>query len=142
MAYSLKKAAVAGLAGTVAMTVLMTVAPKMGMPEMNIGAMLATRMGGVVALGWMAHFAIGTGLAVAYALFLASRLPGPGIIRGAIFSLLPWLAAQIIVMPMMGMGLFSGSMAMAGASLAGHLVYGATIGGVLGSTECDAAGSC
>jgi uncharacterized membrane protein YagU involved in acid resistance len=59
-------------------------------------------------------------------------LPGPPIARGAVFSLLPWLMAQLVVMPMMGMPLFSGSMAMAGGSLIGHLMYGAVLGAVAG----------
>jgi hypothetical protein len=33
---------------------------------------------------------------------------------------------------MMGMGLFSGSMIMAGGSLVGHLVYGVVLGAVVG----------
>jgi hypothetical protein len=40
--------------------------------------------------------------------------------------------AQIVVMPMMGMPLFSGSAVMAMGSLVGHLVYGAVVGGMYG----------
>lgn len=36
--------------------------------------------------------------------------------------------AQILVMPMMGMAVFSGSAVMAIGSLIGHLVYGAVVG--------------
>jgi hypothetical protein len=32
-----------------------------GMPRMNIGEMLGSMMGGVTALGWMAHFMMGAG---------------------------------------------------------------------------------
>lgn len=42
------------------------------------------------------------------------------------------LMAQLVVMPMMGMGLFSSSMQMALGSLVGHLVYGAILGGIVG----------
>jgi uncharacterized membrane protein YagU involved in acid resistance len=76
---------------------------------------------------------IGVVLAVGYALFFLRRLPGPAAARGALFSLIPWLMAQLMVMPMMGMPLFSGSMMMAGGSLIGHLVYGAVVGGVIGT---------
>jgi hypothetical protein len=41
----------------------------------------------------------------------------------------------VVVMPMMGMGLFSGSMVMAGGSLIGHLLYGAVVGAVYGKPE-------
>ena len=138
MAHSLKKAAAAGFAGTAVMTMLMLVAPKMGMPRMDIAGMLASKMGGIIALGWMAHFVIGSVLAIIYAAFLASRIPGPGLVRGVIYSLIPWLVSQMMVMPMMGMGLFGGSVALAGGSLMGHMVYGAVLGGILGTAECSA----
>jgi uncharacterized membrane protein YagU involved in acid resistance len=100
----------------------------MGMPAMNIGAMLGSVMGGSTALGWVAHFMIGVVLAVLYATFFAPRLPGPGAVRGIVFSLAPWLAAQVVVMPMMGAGFFSGSALVAAGSLMGHAVYGAVVG--------------
>lgn len=128
MKLNVMKAVVAGLAGTAVMTMFMLLAPAMGMPPMNIGAMLGSVMGGSVALGWAAHFMIGTILALAYALFFAARIPGPPAIRGSVYSLLPWLMAQLVVMPMIGMGLFSGSMLMAGGSLVGHLAYGIVLG--------------
>ena len=129
---NVSRAIVAGLAGTAAMTALMLAAPMMGMPPMNIGAMLGSMMGGVVALGWAAHFMIGVALAVIYAAAFAHRLPGPGPVRGALYGIAPWLMAQLVVMPMMGAGLFSGSALVAAGSLMGHLVYGAVLGAVYG----------
>lgn len=123
---NLRRTVAAGLAGTAAMTMVMLAAPFMGLPPMNIGRMLGSVMGGSVALGWAAHFMLGTGLAGAYAA-LARRLPGSTLVRGMIFATAPWLMAQLIVMPMMGAGLFSGSALVAGASLMGHLVYGAVV---------------
>lgn len=128
MNLNLGSAIVAGLAATAAMTVLMLMAPMMGMPPMNIGAMLGSVMGGSIILGWVAHFMIGVVLALGYAAIFASKLPGAPAVRGALYSLLPWLMAQVIVMPMMGMGLFSGSMVAAGGSLMGHIVYGIVLG--------------
>lgn len=46
--------------------------------------------------------------------------------------------AQIMVMPMMGMLLFSGSAVMAMGSLIGHLIYGAVVGGVYGPVPTQA----
>jgi uncharacterized membrane protein YagU involved in acid resistance len=134
MKLHLLKAVLAGLAGTTAMTAAMLMAPAMGMPPMDIGKMLSSMMGGVLALGWMAHFLIGAILALIYAGFFAERLSGPGLVRGTTYSLLPWLMAQLAVMPMMGMGLFSGSVLLAAGSLLGHLVYGAVLGFVYGTT--------
>jgi len=123
----------AGVAGTLAMTVVgLYVAPMMGMPPMNPADLLAGAMGGLTILGWGAHLMIGVVLALIYANVVLRLLPGPPAVRGALFSLAPWLMAQIVVMPMMGMGLFSGSMIMAGGSLVGHLVYGAVLGAVVG----------
>jgi uncharacterized membrane protein YagU involved in acid resistance len=125
----------AGLVGTAAMTALMLMSPLMGLPPMDIGRMLGSMMGGNIALGWVSHFMIGVVLAFAYALFFVSRIPGPGLARGAIYGLLPWLAAQVVVMPMMGAGFFSGSVAAAAGSLMGHLVYGGVIGAVYGVSD-------
>lgn len=126
------RAAVAGVIGTALMTAVgLWVAPLMGMPEMNPAAMLAEPLGGSMALGWVAHFMIGVILAVGYAL-VAHLIPGPAPVRGALYGVAPWLLAQVVVMPMMGMPVFSGSMTMAMGSLIGHLVYGATVGGIYG----------
>lgn len=127
-----------GLAATAAMTALMLMAPAMGLPPMNVGAMLGSVMGGSPLLGWMAHFVIGTVLAIVYAALLVTRLPGPGFVRGALYGLAPWLVAQLVVMPMMGAGAFGGSFGAAFGSLLGHLVYGAVLGVILGTSEAHA----
>ena len=75
---------------------------------------------------------IGTILALIYA-GVSSRLAGPFVLRGAIFGMAPYLMAQLLVMPMMGMPVFSGSLPMAIGSLIGHLVYGAVVGAVYGA---------
>lgn len=127
-----KKVAIAGIAGTAAMTMMgLWGAPMMGLAPMNPAEMLAGAMGGMIALGWAAHLMIGVALAFGYAL-VSSRLPGPAIARGALYAIAPWLTAQLAVMPMMGMPLFSGSMMVAMGSLIGHLVYGAVVGAIVG----------
>jgi uncharacterized membrane protein YagU involved in acid resistance len=126
------RAVVAGLVGTAVMTAVgLWLAPMMGIPRMNPAEMLATAMGGNLVLGWVGHFMIGVVLAVGYAL-VAPRLPGSPALRGALYGIAPWLLAQIVVMPMMGMPVFSGSAVMAMGSLIGHLIYGATVGVVYG----------
>jgi hypothetical protein len=124
----------AGVLATLVMTAVgVFLAPMMGMPAMDPAEMLAGRMGGHLVLGWAGHLMIGITLALLYAAFVAKRLPGPPAVRGMAFGLAPWLMAQVAVMPMMGMGLFSGSMQLAAGSLVGHLVYGAVLGAVVGS---------
>ncbi len=136
MQKNLGKAIAAGILGTLAMTMLMIMAPFMGMPEMNIGKMLSSFMGIPVALGWLAHFMIGSVLAMIYVYGFAERIPGKGWLRGVIYSLIPWLAAQMMVNPMMGAGVFASAtpapLMMVMGSLMGHLVYGAIVGTVYG----------
>jgi len=123
-----------GIIATAVMTMLMLVAPMMGMPEMPIGNMLAGFMGIPVWMGWVMHFVIGTVLAAAYVFIWKNRLPGSAVVKGLLFALIPFFMAQIIVMPMMGAGLFSANtpapMMMVMGSLIGHLVYGAVLGPV------------
>jgi len=133
MRINIGRAVLAGIAGTVVMTAVgLWVAPIMGIPRMNPAEMLAGAMGGLMALGWMAHFMIGVILAVIYAA-VASRIPGPPALRGGLYGIAPFLVAQIMVMPMMGMPVFSGSATMAMGSLIGHLIYGAVVGAVYGA---------
>lgn len=139
MTLDIKRAAIAGIAGTAVMTAVgLWIAPMMGMPRMNPAEMLAGAMGGMLVLGWIAHFMIGVILAGIYAL-VASRIPGPPAVRGALYGIAPFLVAQIMVMPMMGMPIFSGSAVMAMGSLIGHLIYGAVVGAVYGAPESAAA---
>ncbi len=133
MSLPIPKIMLAGVAGTAVMTMVgLFVAPMMGLAPMNPATMLASVMGGSTALGWMAHLMIGVILAFGYAL-VASRLPGPAVVRGAIYAIAPWLMAQLMVMPMMGMGFFSGSAMVAMGSLIGHMMYGAVVGSILGA---------
>jgi hypothetical protein len=130
--FNLKRALIAGIAGTAVMTMMMMLAPKMGLPPMNVPAMLASFMGLPVALGWFLHFMVGSTLAVQYAAFAARRLPGTPWQRGMIFSLLPWLMAQVLVNPVMGAGFLAMNTAapfgMVMGSMLGHLVFGAVVG--------------
>jgi uncharacterized membrane protein YagU involved in acid resistance len=132
------RAILAGIIGTAVMTAVgLWVAPVMGMPPMNPAEMLAGAMGGNLVLGWFGHFMIGITLAVGYGL-VAPWLAGPPVLRGALYGIAPFLLAQIVVMPMMGMPLFSGSAVMATGSLIGHLVYGGVVGGVYGTVPARA----
>ncbi|MCK5076583.1 MAG: DUF2938 family protein [Calditrichia bacterium] len=123
-----------GLIATTAMTLLMLVAPMMGMPKMPIGEMLAGFMHIPVALGWVMHFMVGTILAAAHQIVWKNRLPVNAAVNGMIFSLIPFLIAQSVVMPVMGAGFFSmntpAPVMMVMGSLIGHLVYGAVLGAV------------
>ena len=129
------RAVAGGLAGTLVMTAVgLWVAPIMGIPRMNPADMLAGAMGGNTMLGWAGHLMIGTILALIYAV-VAPRLPGPPPVRGALYSIAPWLMTMLAVMPMMGMPAFGGAASTAMGSLIGHLVYGAILGAIYGQPD-------
>ncbi len=130
---NVKRALVAGAVGTAVMTMLMLAAPMMGMPKMAIGEMLGSFLGIGSAAGWMMHGAIGLVLAVIYGLVLGGRLQGTPAARGALYGFLVFVMAQVIVMPMMGAGFFSGgAIALIMGSLMGHLLYGGVVGALYG----------
>jgi uncharacterized membrane protein YagU involved in acid resistance len=136
--FSIKSALLAGFIATVAMTAFTYMAPLMGF-KMDIPAMLAGTMGAPEIVGWIAHFMIGEILAISFAaIFLKRTNKIADIKSGALFGLIPWFIAQIMVMPMMSVlaggsytaGLFSGSIMIAMASFVGHLIYGGVLGAI------------
>lgn len=144
------RAVLAGLGATGAMTIGAMVGPLLGLPPMDVPGMLAGFLGktlgaafGPPLVGWGLHFTIGLMFAFGY-VPAAERLPGPPAVRGALYGLLPFLLAQLIVMPMMGAGVFAlatGSLAVAATSLLGHLVYGAVLGALYGPPSALFTGS-
>lgn len=141
--FNLTRALIAGIAGTAVMTMMMAVAPMMGLPPMNVPAMLGSFMGMPVVLGWIMHFMVGIILAFLYAAFAATRIPGPPWLRGLLFGLVPWIMAQVALNPMMGAGFFATNNAapfgMVVGSLLGHMVFGAVVGMVYTIAKASAA---
>ncbi|MGE3731750.1 MAG: DUF6789 family protein, partial [Lysobacterales bacterium] len=105
---------IAGLVATAVLSMMMFAKGKMGvMPELDIIAMLAGKMGGAAMMGWAAHFMIGAILYGVGFVVLYNLLPGKGAVaKGALFGVLGWLMMMLLVMPMMGMGMFAMSMGM------------------------------
>jgi len=124
-------AILAGLIATPAMTVLMyLLAPVLGV-KMDIVAMLGEILGGWK-MGMLVHILNGAIIfPLAYVYLLYRLLPGPPLAKGVAFGVALWLASQVIVMPLMGAGLFSshiGGMKAVAAVLIGHVVYGTFLG--------------
>lgn len=92
----------AGIVGSVIMTVIMYSLPLIGLPRMDIMAALGSvfpfKISPYVA-GFLVHFGIGIALALSFAAFFFSWLPGPNWLKGAVFSLLPWLFAITLLGP-------------------------------------------
>jgi len=133
------KTVLGGVAGTLAITFLMYVgAPMMGLPKMDIAAMLGQILGGWTP-GIMMHVVNGVAIfPLLYAFLLFSRLPGTPAVKGITWGVVLWAMAQLVVLPMMGAGIFglkTGGMMSAVASLAGHVIYGVLLGGIAGQSS-------
>lgn len=142
MRTNVARAVAGGFAGTALMTGMMyLVAPMMGV-RMDIAAMLASMLGGSWTAGLAMHFMNGAVVFPMAFLLLQRWLPGSATVRGVLLGTGLWMIAQVMVMPMMGAGFFSanagGAMA-AMASLAGHVVYGSTLGAITGAKDRVAA---
>lgn len=130
----------AGFVATVVLSLLMLMKGAMGiMPALNPVAMLSgmahTMMGlpAMPAIGWMAHFLIGTVLWGLLFAVLYFRLPGrTPLVKGMAFSVLAWLLMMLLPLPlpMAGAGLFGMKMGMMAPvmTLVMHLIWGAVLG--------------
>ena len=136
---------VAGIAGTVAMTVLTFMGPYMGLPEMTQAGMLSMMMGVSMTVGWIMHFMIGIIFAAGYVFIFSPKVNiSNKLLKGAAFGFTIFILATIM---MMGMGAMmdmpepEGSMMpMMIGSLMGHLVYGIVVGVVAKSDAVTTAG--
>lgn len=52
------------------------------------------------------RYMAGFGMVLLYTFALEPVLPGNGLVKGALFSFLPWLVAGLVVMPLLGEGAF------------------------------------
>jgi uncharacterized membrane protein YagU involved in acid resistance len=139
---SLLAAVIAGLVATVVMTMMMYMAPMMGVPKMDMLQMLGSMMvpmprtvqgsmpesnGMVLGVGAMMHAMMGVVFAIIYALLWSVGLGSAswlwGLVFGAVHSLMAFVG-----MPMMSMHpqrpvMPSGMMVAAGMVMA-HMVFG------------------
>jgi uncharacterized membrane protein YagU involved in acid resistance len=131
------KAIAGGFIGTVMFTLMMRfVAPMMGI-RMDIVAKLGEMTHTGMAGGLFMHFLNGTVIfPLIYVYLLYRLLPGAPWQKGLLWGVILWLGVEIVMMPMMGSGIFSmetGGMKAVIAALMGHLVYGAILGAIAGA---------
>lgn len=136
----------AGIIGLMAFTMMLYAAPYMGVPKMEVPALLGGMFGiNSLAVGWMMHVMIGIVLALIYAYGFVDRAAGAGWLRGLKFGILPWFVMMIVVAPMLPLvnptaakmppGIFLANLGMMAAigSLVAHLVWGIVVGAVYGA---------
>ena len=132
------KGLLAGLAATVVLSLLMVLKAMMGvMPQLDLPKMLAGMLGSpdMPIVGWILHFAIGIviyGVAIAA---LDDSLPGSSRVgHGIMLGVIGWLVMMVVLMPMVGAGLFGMNMGVMAPvmTLVLHLIFGAVLGWMYG----------
>ena len=134
---NIRKTIAGGFIGTVMFTLMMrVVAPMMGV-RMDIVAKLGEMTHTGMAGGLFMHFLNGTVIfPLIYVYLLYRLLPGAPWQKGLLWGVILWLGVEIVMMPMMGSGIFSmetGGVKAVIAALMGHLVYGAILGAITGA---------
>jgi len=125
------KSVLAGIVATIAMTAMIMIAVKLGMPKMDPPQLLATTMGVSVVIGWVMHFMIGIIFALIYAYIISGWLTKISsiLLKGVIFGIIAFVIALIsmLVMSIMfpSMPVPSGNMVMIiMGALMGHILFG------------------
>jgi len=136
---NIAKGVIAGFVATAIVSILFVMKAAMGlMPDLNIIAMLSGMMGGALIMGWVAHFVIGAVIwGVLFALF-HPIIPGGNLwLKGVVFGVAAWLLMMIVVMPMLGAGLFGMNFGMVAPAmtLMVHVIFGAALGGVYSALQ-------
>ncbi len=129
----ISKTVLGGIVGTAIMTIIIFIAPMMGMPKMSPPKLLAGMMNMSIIVGWIMHFIIGIIFAAVYTFLLASKIKTSNLyVKGAVFGIIVFIFAQI-VMAATGAPKPEGSMMMlAVGSIIGHVIYGIGVTKVVG----------
>ena len=130
------KAMVGGLLGTLLQTLMVYgVAPVMAGHAMNVEVLLAH----ACAPGMLAHLLSGGVIfPLGYILLSSQSFSGPPVLQGMLWAGLIWFVAEVIMAPMLGAEIFSaalGGLPAALRALLGYLVYGATLGSIVGAVQ-------
>ncbi len=128
----ISKSILAGVIGTTLMSLIIFVAPMMGIPKMSPPDMLAGMMGMPIIVGWVMHFMIGIIFAFAYTYLFAPKVKISNLfLKGAVFGFVVFIFAQImlaIIGAMLPMSKIEGSiMLIMMGSIVGHVIYGMAV---------------
>lgn len=138
----IQKSILAGIIGTAIMTLVMMIAPIMGMPKMSPPEMLSEMLGMPDLVGWIMHFIIGIMFAFAYTYLCIFKYKLKNVwVKGTVFGIIAFVFAQImmaIIDTMMPMPEMEGSvmLSMIG-SLMGHIIFGIAVAKIVGNAYCS-----
>lgn len=137
-------AVIAGVVASLVFSMILAMAPKMGMPKMDIvgllGSMFSTKTN--LALGWMMHLMMGVVFALVYAFLWSLSIGAATWLGGLIFGMVQWLVVGVVMgmIPMMHVGIKSGAVQAPGmwmtnsggfmafmGGLVGHMIFGIVI---------------
>lgn len=142
-------AIIAGISGTIVMTMVMVMAPTMGMPKMDIVGMLGSMFSADSnrMMGLVMHVMMGVVFAIVYALLWNAGIGTVGLLWGLLFGAGHWLVSGAMMGSMSAMhagvktgtvtapGMYmmnnGGMMAFIGG-LVGHLIFGLVVALVYG----------
>ena len=131
-----------GLVGTLLQTMMVY-----GVIPMLTGQFvdMAAILGDSCTLSTWVHILSGSVLfPLGYMFFPSHYFPGPSVLRGMLWAMLLWGVAEGVLAPMLGAGVFSaefGGLPAATRALLGYLVYGATLGGLVGTAASQGRGA-
>ncbi len=138
------KGVISGFVATAILSMLMLMKSAMGlMPELDVIAMLSGMMGSGPAMGWIAHFMIGSVVWGGLFAILEPNLPGGSFwLKGVIFGIGAWLLMMVAVTPMAGAGFFGIDLGMVAPvmTLMLHVIFGVVLGGVYAALQSRAQG--
>lgn len=135
----IQKSIVAGIVGTIIMTLVMMVLPMIGMPKMSPPNMLSRMLKAPVFVGWIMHFIIGIIFAIGYTYlcFLKHKIKNIWL-KGTVFGIVAFIFAQImmgIIGAIIPMPKMEGSMMLTMiGSLIGHIIFGIAIAKIIGES--------
>jgi len=129
---TLKNGLIGGFVGSAVLAVMFVLKGMMGIvPQMDIISMLSMMMGTSAAMGWVAHFMIGTVVWGGVFALANNLIPGGSQTgKGVVLGLVAWLMMMVAVMPMAGGGFFGMNFGMMGFAmpLVLHIIFGAALG--------------
>jgi hypothetical protein len=134
--HDVAKAMVGGLLGTLLQTIMVYgVAPMMAGQSIDVAAMLERSC----APGMLTHLLSGSVIFPLGYVWLSSQIvSGPPVLQGMLWAGLLWCIAEVIMAPLLGAEVFStalGGLPAALRALFGYLVYGATLGRIVGAVQ-------